>query len=185
MTRVWLDAMEWACCGDPFAVGDEVDFVIEGRTPSDGFVRYLGAELAATVDAFEARHPEHPTDDRVRGRVSGVQIVVHESVDRFVLRRPGYGAPPDAEMPAEGEFWPFSGRDLGNGFLIGTRPTRWMQVSERVPGAVELVPSDRVPGERPESGDRDTEIDLDGPEPAERRVRVRTGSLVDVEETDL
>jgi len=76
MTRVWLDSMEWECCGDPFAVGDDVDFVIEGRTLSVEFIRNLGAELAATVDAFEARHPEDPIDDRVRGRVTGVQIVL-------------------------------------------------------------------------------------------------------------
>ncbi|WP_150956371.1 DUF6578 domain-containing protein [Microbacterium testaceum] len=185
MTRVWLDATEWACCGDPFSVGDDVDFVIDRWTPSAGFVRSLGAELSATVDAFEARHPEGPTDDRVRGRVTNVRIVVQESIDRFDLRRPGHGAPADAEMPAEGEPWPFSGRDLGNGFLIGTRPSRWVLVSEPVPGAVELVPSDTVPGERPESGEVVSDDDLDGPEPAEQRRRVRRGWLVDVDETDL
>jgi len=185
MTRVWLDAMEWACCGDPFTVGDDVDFVIDRWTPTDGFVEHLGAELATTVDAFEARHPQGSADDRVLGRVTRVQIVVQETIERFALRRPEHGAPPDAEMPAEGELWPFSGRKLGRGFFIGTRPSRWMRVTEPVPGAVELVPSDAVPGERPKSGDRVSEDDLDGPEPTERRVRVRRGWLVDVEETDL
>lgn len=185
MTRVWLDAMEWACCGDPFAVGDEVDFVIGRREPSAGFIRHLGAALSATIDAFEARHPEGPTDDRVCGRVVGVQIVVQESIERFSLRRPGHGAPPDAAMPAEGELWPMSGRDLGNGFFIGTRPTRWMRVSEPVPEAIELISSTSVPGEWPTSGDDGADDDLDGPEPAERRERTRMGWLVDVEELAL
>lgn len=134
MTRVWLSAREWACCGDPFAVGDEVNFVIGRRAPSECFVRDLGAELSATVDAFEARHPERPVDDRVRGRVVAVQIVLQETVHRFTLRHPGYGAPPDAEMPAEGELWPLAGRDLGNGLFVGTRTTRWMRESEPLPG---------------------------------------------------
>jgi hypothetical protein len=185
MTRVWLDAMEWECCGDPFSVGDDVDFVIEHRTPFDGFIRQLGVELAATVDAFEARHPQGSTDDRVLGRVTRVQIVVQETIERFALRRPGHGAPPDAEMPAAGELWPLSGRDLGNGFFIGNRPSRWMRVSTPVPEAVELLPSDSVPGERPESDDGVTKNDLNGPEPSERRLRIRRGWLVDVEETDL
>ncbi|MEX8031534.1 DUF6578 domain-containing protein [Microbacterium sp. 20-116] len=184
MTRVWLDSMEWECCGDPFAVGDDVDFVIEGRTLSVEFIRNLGAELAATVDAFEARHPEDPIDDRVRGRVTGVQIVLQETVDRFSLRRPGHGATADAEMPAEEELRPLSGRELEGGFFIGTRPSRWIRASEPVPEAIELVPTDTVPGERPESSDPVAEDDLDVPEPAEQHRRVRRGWLVDVDETN-
>lgn len=182
MTRVWLDAGEWECCGDPFAVGDQVQFVIGRRSLPPAFVRELGEELASTIDAVETRHPEIPTDDRVRGRVTGVHVVTQENLHRFDLRRPGHGAPPDAEMPAEGESWPFSGRDVGNGLVLGSRPTRWMVTIEPVPGAVALTPVDAVPGERPPSAAPPFDEELDGPEPAERRVRGHTGWVVDVDE---
>ncbi len=138
ITRVWLDTWEWACCGEPFGVGDEVDLLIATRAPSAAFVAGVGPELAATVDAIESHHQETPStpEDRVRGRVHAIHGVAQDHVETRHLRRPGFGAPPDAEMPAEGEEWPFSGRDLGNGMLIGSRPSRWMIESVPVPGAV-------------------------------------------------
>ncbi|WP_366943125.1 DUF6578 domain-containing protein [uncultured Microbacterium sp.] len=32
VTRVWLDRWEWACCGESFGVGDEVDLLVATRT---------------------------------------------------------------------------------------------------------------------------------------------------------
>ncbi|WP_341945072.1 DUF6578 domain-containing protein [Microbacterium sp. LWH11-1.2] len=89
MTRVWLTPWEWACCGDPFAVGDEVDFGIRSRE-SVLLVDALGTELASSVDALESHH-EHEYADRVRGRVAAVQEVTHEVVERTiqVSSRPG------------------------------------------------------------------------------------------------
>lgn len=182
-TRVWLESWEWQCCGDPFAVGDEVDLLVDTRTPSAAFVEDAGAALAATIDAIESHHQETPdvAEDRVRGRVDSIHAVVQEHVERRHLRRPGFGAPPDARMPAEGEEWPFSGRDLGSGLMIGTRPSRWTIESSRVPGAVTLVARDRVP-------DRPTDTDpapLDQTEepPAERRAEFVVAWVVDVEVT--
>lgn len=75
-------------------------------------------------------------------------------------------------MPAEGEEWPFSGRDLGNGFLIGSRPTKWMIESVPAPGAVTLAPRERVPA-------RASEVDAAPPaEPAEPPAERRTSSVV-------
>lgn len=182
MTRVWLSAMEWACCGEPFEVGGEVEFVIGTRVVPPAAVRQLGPALAATIDAVEERHPEIPVDDRVRGRVTAVHALVQEYAQTFVLRRPGCGAPPDAEMPAEGEQWPFSGHDLGNGLMIGSRPTRWMMTILPIDGAVALEPCGGVPGEPCGETPEDLDELLNGPEPAERRVRTRDGWLVDVEE---
>ncbi|TLF30614.1 hypothetical protein FE256_10055 [Microbacterium sp. 5K110] len=149
VTRVWLDTWEWACCGDPFGVGDEVDLLVRTRTPSPAFIQSVGPELAATIDAIESHHQETPStpEDRVQGRVRGIHAVVQEHIETRHLRRPGFGAPPDAEMPAEGEEWPFTGRDLGNGVMIGSRPSTWMIESVPVPGAVTLAPRDRVPRE--------------------------------------
>ena len=141
VTRVWLETWEWECCGEPFGIGDEVDLLLLTRTPSTSFVESMGLELAATIDAIESHHQETQTipEDRVRGRVRGIHAVVQEHLETRHLRRPGFGAPADAEMPAEGEEWPFTGRDLGNGFMAGSRPTKWMIESVPVPGAVTLA----------------------------------------------
>lgn len=180
ITRVWLDTWEWACCGEPFGVGDEVDLLIETRAPSSVFVEAVGPDLAATIDAIESHHQETPStpEDRVRGRVSAIYAVAQEHVETRHLRRPGFGAPPDAEMPAEGEEWPFSGRDLGNGFMIGSRPSKWMVESVPVPGAVTLVPRDRVPRK---TTDDDAAIPVESPEPpAEHRTTSVVAWVVDV-----
>lgn len=180
VTRVWLDTWEWACCGDPFSVGDEVDLLVRTRTPSSAFIESVGPELAATIDAIESHHQEIPTtpEDRVRGRVASIHAVVQEHIETRHLRRPGFGAPPDAEMPAEGEDWPFDGRDLGNGFMIGSRPSRWMIESVPVPGAVTLAPRDGVP---PTASDQATEPPDENPEPpAERRTTSVVAWIVDV-----
>ncbi len=71
MTRVWLTEWEWACCGDPFGVGDEVDFGIESRTAYPALADVLGPDVLATVDAMESHHAEE-FPDRVRGRVVAV-----------------------------------------------------------------------------------------------------------------
>lgn len=89
MTRVWLTPWEWACCGEPFTVGDEVDFSIRSRE-SALLVDTLGTERASSVGALESHH-EHEYADRVRGRVAAVQEVTHEVVERKiqVSSRPG------------------------------------------------------------------------------------------------
>ncbi|MFF0910075.1 DUF6578 domain-containing protein [Microbacterium enclense] len=181
MTRAWLEAGDWACCGDPFVVGDEVDFVIGGRSLPTAFARDLGEGLASTIDALEARHPETTTGDHIRGRVMGVHVVTQEYAHRFSLRRPGRGAPADAEMPADGEPWPFEGVEMASGLVLGSRPTRWMVAIEPVPGVVSVVPVDAVPGEPTVAAELD---DLDGPEPPLRRVWARAGWVVDVDEGD-
>ena len=179
-TRVWLDTWEWACCGDPFGLGDEVDLLVQTRTPSPAFVESVGPELAATIDAIESHHQETPTipEDRVRGRVRSIHAVIQESIETRHLRRPGFGAPPDAEMPAEGEEWPFSGRDLGNGVMIGSRPSKWMGVSVPVPGAVTLVPRDSVPSK---PSNADTTPEEESEPPVERRTTSVVAWVVDVE----
>ena len=180
VTRVWLETWEWECCGEPFGIGDEVDLLLLTRAPSTAFVESVGLELAATTDAIESRHQETQTipEDRVRGRVRGIHAVVQEHLETRHLRRPGYGAPADAEMPAEGEEWPFSGRDLGNGFMVGSRPTKWMIESVPVLGAVTLAPRDRVPGRTAEQATEPS--DENAEPPAERRTTSVVAWVVDV-----
>ncbi|MGP6171681.1 DUF6578 domain-containing protein [Microbacterium sp. A196] len=137
MTRVWLERWEWACCGDPFAVGDEVDFGIRSRTPHPAMADMLAPELISTVDAIESHHESEFTD-RVRGRVVAVHAITHEITERRTLRRPGHGAPSDAVMPADGEEWPMNRLELGNGAFAGSQPSRYVTESVPVPHSAAL-----------------------------------------------
>ncbi|MEV5070805.1 hypothetical protein MRBLMI12_002420 [Microbacterium sp. LMI12-1-1.1] len=182
MTRVWLTQWEWSCCGDGFAVGDEVDFGIATRSPDRSLVELLGPALVATVDAVESHHEEEFVD-RVRGRVTAVQVVVHEVVERQSLRRPGHGAPPDATMPADGEEWPIVRRDLGGGMFAGTRPSRYVIEMVLVPGTATLQPAGgvRLPAEESETPAPPAGSHQGDP-PIERASRSLAGWLVDVED---
>ncbi|TFB92279.1 MULTISPECIES: DUF6578 domain-containing protein [unclassified Cryobacterium] len=179
LTRAWLTKWEWACCGDAFTIGDEVDFGIETRTPNDALADMLGPELFATVDTMESHHEEKFTD-RVRGRVVAVHAVTQDVVERRSWRRPGHGAPPESIMPTDGDEWPMVGRDLGNGAFLGTTPSRYM---------IEIVPVANTARLAPAQGvrlriDEDAEPDVEefAVLPPEQHRRSLEGWLVDVQE---
>ncbi len=182
MTRVWLKEWEWACCGDPFKVGDVVDLGIESRAPHPALADMLGQTLTATIDAIESHH-EEDFADRVRGRVVAVNSVTQEVIERRSLRRPGHGAPGDAVMPQSGDEWPPVGRDLGNGVFVGSRPSRYVIEAVPVPNSAALTPIDgvRLPmAEDDEPLPSRTEPTSDSSPP--RIVRSLSGWLVDVED---
>jgi hypothetical protein len=183
MTRVWLTEWEWACCGEPFAVGDDVDFGITARSPDPFLAELLGPDLTATVDAVESHH-EEGFADRVRGRVVAVHTVVHDVAEHRSLRRPGHGAPPDAVMPPDGEDWPMTGREIGDGVFVGTRPSRYMIEMTPVPGTATLEQARgvRLPSAEGEVHLPPDDLDLSAPHPIERRRRSVAGWLVDVED---
>lgn len=181
MTRVWLTGWEWACCGEAFAVGDDIDFGIETRTPPPALAEALGPVLVATVDAIESHH-EGEFDDRVRGRVVAVHAVTQEVIERRSLRHPGHGAPPAAVMPPDGEEWPVTGRELGNGVYMESRPPRHVIEIVPVAGTALLRP---VRGVRLSAAEHDETLptieELPDP-PAERRARSLAGWLIDIDE---
>ena len=182
MTRVWLSGWEWSCCGDSFAVGDDVDFGIETRTPTPELVDALGAGIAATIGALESHHESEFTD-RVRGRAVAIHAVSQEVVERRSLRRPGHGAPLTATMPPDGEEWPMRRQDLGNGVFIGSRPSRYVIEHVPVPGSALVAPARGV--RVPESGEDQvsrTAADTCSDPAVDRRMRSLAGWLVDVEE---
>ncbi|MBW9092688.1 hypothetical protein JNB62_03220 [Microbacterium jejuense] len=181
MTRVWLTEWEWACCGDPFAVGDDVDLGIAARTPGEALAELLGPALAATVDAVESHHEEE-FPDRVRGRVVAVHGVTQEVIERRTLRRPGHGAPLTADMPAEGEEWPMTGQDMGNGLFVGTRPTRYVVEIVPVPDSAELAPARGVRLDVASGPALESTAQPGDDAPGDRRSRAFAGWLVDVEE---
>lgn len=181
MTRVWLTGWEWGCCGDPFAVGDIVDFGIARRGSDQWLATMLGTELSATVDAVESHHEEEFAD-RVHGVVTAIHEVSLEHAERRELRRPGHGAPPDAPAPPPGEEWPFVGREIGGGIIVGSRPSRYIVSSEPVPGSASLAPVSGV--RRAGMGDDGAPPPMTAPPdpPPERCVGVAAGWLVDVDE---
>lgn len=182
MTRVWLARWEWACCGDPFEVGDDIDFGILARAPQLALADELDPEVVATVDAVESHHEEEFAD-RVRGRVVAIQAVARDVIERRSLRRPGHGAPLDAVMPSDGSEWPAVRRDLGGGVFAGSQPSRFVVEMVPVPGSVVLIPAQAV---RSPAATREDPVQVvakdDGDPPAERRSRSLVGWLVDVEE---
>ncbi|MFB9645493.1 DUF6578 domain-containing protein [Microbacterium terregens] len=181
---MWLADWEWECCGDPFAVGDDVDFGVVTRDPSSVLAETLGAALAATVDALESHHEAEFTD-RVRGRVRAVHRVTYEVIERRTLRRPGHGAPPTAQMPANGAEWPMARHELGNGVFVGSRPFRYVIEVVPVPGsaALETVFGVRLPAPS-QDGFAPSAADLTTDAPAERSSRSHIGWLVDIEEPE-
>lgn len=184
MTRVWLTGWEWSCCGDPFSVGDDVDFGVETRDAGPRLTDTLGSALVATVDAVESHH-EEKFADRVRGRVVAVHAVTREVVERRSVRRPGHGAPPDAVMPADGEEWPLRRRELPGGAFVGSRPSRY--VIEAVPVADSAL-LEEVRGVRLAEAESDDQMPTDSEfhsdPPPERRRRSVAGWLVDVDEQE-
>ncbi|WP_341994649.1 hypothetical protein MRBLWH7_002348 [Microbacterium sp. LWH7-1.2] len=182
MTLVWLTECEWACCGDAFAVGDEVDFGVESRHPGSSLDELLGPSLAATVDAVESHHEEEFAD-RVRGRVIAVHAVTHEVAERSSLRRPGHGAPLDAVMPPDGEEWPVVRHELAGGVSMGSRPSRYVIEVTPVRGTALLEP---VRGVRLPPAENEAEpppaLSDSGDPPIERRRRCLAGWLVDIED---
>lgn len=182
MTRVWLAKWEWACCGDAFKVGDDVDFGIETRTPEPLLAETLGPALVATVDAIESHHEKEFTD-RVRGQVVAVHEVTREVIERKSLRQPGHGAPNRAVTPHVGGRWPLVGSALGSDVRIGSRPPGYIIEITPVPDTAILLPVHGVPLPIAEPSNpfpvaTKPSEDL----PPERRVRTRAGWLIDVEE---
>lgn len=54
--RVWLENWEWQCCGDKFAVGDEVEWGLLPARDRSYLARPLGQALADSITHFETHH---------------------------------------------------------------------------------------------------------------------------------
>jgi hypothetical protein len=77
--QIWTEAWEWQCCGEPFAVGDEVEW---GLRPLSAESRAFLAEPLGTQSAEQLTHGEthhEGADDEptvpTRGRVESIQAV--------------------------------------------------------------------------------------------------------------
>jgi hypothetical protein len=181
MTRVWLTEWEWACCGDAFAIGDEADFGIETRKPHAALADMLGPELFATVDTMESHHEEEFTD-RVRGRVVAIHAVTQDVIERRSLRGPGYGAPPESIMTAEGDERAMVGREFSNGSFLATSHSRYMIEIEPVANTARLTSAQGVRLRIDEDDEPLPDVEEFAGPPPEKRRRSLEGWLVDVQE---
>ena len=67
--------VEWACCGNAFIAGDEVELQV---VAPDAWVREKYGERGASVDAHETHHQVGADDaptTAVRGRVRGIEAI--------------------------------------------------------------------------------------------------------------
>lgn len=138
--RVWLSRWEWACCGEPFAVGDRITLDVR-RRPGGWIAELLGPELALGVDAEEEHH-ENPGPERLTGTVTAIHGVTIDHTERRELRTPPRSAPEP--------------HPLGDGVfaIIGSRDP-WVTVAEPIPGTARLYPAPHVPW--PSRGDDATD----------------------------
>ena len=178
---MWLTGWEWACCGDAFAIGDEIDVGIETRTPDAALADVLGPELFATVEAMESHHEEEFTD-RVRGRVVAVHEVTQDVSERWSLRRPGHGAPPESIKAADGDERAEVGREFGNAAILARSPSRYMIEIEPVANTAMLTSDQGVRLRIDEEAEPLPYVGEFAVPPPEQRRRSLEGWLVDVQE---
>lgn len=173
--RVHLSEWEWACCGDPFTVGDEIELTV--ATPDD-WVRDTYGE---GVEAAESHHEVGPDDEpttKIRGRVTAIAAIrLGHSVRREPLTPEQIAATEAewararaaaAEQAAEGAtFGWFAYHPLGE-----SGPPRWTTVYEPIPGDARAEPIAGVPHRETdqEHGDVDS-----------GRVELLSGYLVDLD----
>ncbi|HYI34247.1 MAG TPA: hypothetical protein VEX88_12370, partial [Glaciibacter sp.] len=92
------------------------------------------------------------------------------------------GAPPAVVMPPAGEEWPATGRELGNGVSVESRPSRYVIEIVPVAASAALLPADGV---RLSGAEQDESLptieELTSDPPPERRARSLAGWLIDIE----
>ncbi|MGW5641967.1 DUF6578 domain-containing protein [Saccharopolyspora sp. NPDC003752] len=71
---VWVSEWEIQCCGEPFAVGERVDWTLRDDPDREWLAAALGPELAQSVSHVESHHNEVPEEvSPVRARVLGIR----------------------------------------------------------------------------------------------------------------
>jgi hypothetical protein len=172
MVEVLLWEWEWECCGEPFAVGDRVEF---GVVAADDAVRELCAP-AAEPEFVETHHEREPELD-----ISGVvRSVSSLTVAHRMLRVP--------RRPAAPEITRFS--SPGAEWAIEVRPAPYVLTSQELTGTARSEPLGGVSRAVEEAaveedavGDDDAEPAARVPDPAAGELRrQRIGYLVTIDE---
>ncbi|WP_315968834.1 DUF6578 domain-containing protein [Aeromicrobium massiliense] len=69
---VWVDAWQMECCGEAFAVGDDVTWQLDDDPDRDWLEAALGPQVAARVTHAEEHHPDGEDLPQVTGRVVAI-----------------------------------------------------------------------------------------------------------------
>jgi len=132
---VLIDAWQFECCGEPFAVGDTVSFPLE-LLPPDRFSRELHVELRNAAPAGAVRDEQGSSRQLLR---AGTLITAAPESGRAagVLHEDRHGKLPDS-MP----------RTTGVAERISVGRVLYRQEGEEwvpVPGSMILAPVERTP----------------------------------------
>jgi hypothetical protein len=82
-TRVFVQDWQYECCGDDFAVGDEVAWTTR-RPDVDWLARRLGADEAARITHTEEHHGS--SHGNVAGKITAIQVVYYREESRPAKR---------------------------------------------------------------------------------------------------
>ena len=78
MVRVWVDGWQLQCCGEPFAVGEDVRWTLVERPFEQVLTDRTGRREVVVLTHAEEHHGDAPEDTPVTGRVRRVLAVTWE-----------------------------------------------------------------------------------------------------------
>ncbi len=93
--RIYVDAAEWWCCGDAFAVGDTVTWYGSSDVWREGLSRAFGTETAASITHALELHEDEEHLERLTGTVSEISAA-------FCQYAPAPGGSPSFHEPVPG-----------------------------------------------------------------------------------
>lgn len=74
--RIWVEAWQLQCCGDPFGVGELVSWTVPEAVDREYLATVIGEEAAAGVSDYEDRHDVSGGDVRsLSGTVKEISAV--------------------------------------------------------------------------------------------------------------
>lgn len=69
---VWVSSWQMECCGDPFAVGDNVTWHLDDEPDPEWYEAALGTEVAQRITHAEEHHSDDEEFPQVTGRVISI-----------------------------------------------------------------------------------------------------------------
>ena len=107
--RVLLEAWQWQCCGEPFAVGDAVSWTVSSNIDREWLAHSVGGDTAAAITDYEDHHDTAEGEiKKITGRVTAISAA-------FCQYAPKPGGPPNylEAVPGTAVFEP---RSRANGW---------------------------------------------------------------------
>lgn len=98
MALVWMDSWQMECCGDPFAVGDSVNWNLTPQVDDEWLTAALGAALADEISLSEEHHDERREVPPTRVTVRGIRCAYCEYGPHPDLKKTLYPIPGTTEL---------------------------------------------------------------------------------------